>query len=243
VSRAISLGIVHRPTRPPVSPPGVESDQPLLLVVGGTPGPCRDEVMRELIAHRQPYVFAPVPQLDADDHWARWHTGPMMAVLADPAPADWLIPKELGIISIVVQSAPPRPAAIANALRNGARSLIWRQDLAKDLLAVVPLVARGYLAVSPGPLGVPCLVAVRGTWNLSALPELSARERQILHHVALGHTIQQSARALGIAVKTVENTRTRLFRKLGARNRSDAVLIASRMGLVDLAIQNQESVS
>ncbi|MEO3863275.1 response regulator transcription factor [Acrocarpospora sp. B8E8] len=189
-------------------------------------------------------MFAPLPQTAGDDHWARWHQGLLMAVLADPRPADWLLPKAFGAVSIVVQSAPPCPSAIAYALRRGARSLIWRQDLTKDLLAVVPLVARGYLAVTSGPIGgVQSLVAVRGTWEAPAQPGLSTREHQILRHVALGHTIQQSAWALGIAPKTVENTRTRLFRKLGARNRSDAVLIASRLGLVDPCLETEESVS
>jgi DNA-binding CsgD family transcriptional regulator len=68
-----------------------------------------------------------------------------------------------------------------------------------------------------------------------AVPELTTRENDILGSIARGHTVRQTARALGIAVKTVENTQARLFRKLGAHNRSGALTIAYRMGLVDPA--------
>jgi NADH-quinone oxidoreductase subunit M len=66
------------------------------------------------------------------------------------------------------------------------------------------------------------------------LPDLTARERDILTSIADGHTVRQTARALGIAAKTVENTQARLFRKLGARNRPGALAAAHALGLLDL---------
>jgi len=63
-------------------------------------------------------------------------------------------------------------------------------------------------------------------------PELTARERDILSSIACGHTIRQTARALGIAAKTVENTQARLFRKLGTRNRAETLAIADGWGLI-----------
>ena len=57
--------------------------------------------------------------------------------------------------------------------------------------------------------------------------------RRILGSIARGHTIRQTARALGIAAKTVENTQARLFRKLGARNRAETLTIARDVGLLD----------
>ncbi len=49
---------------------------------------------------------------------------------------------------------------------------------------------------------------------------------------AQGHSIRETARALGIAPKTVENIQTRLFRKLGVRNRAGALAVASAFGLL-----------
>lgn len=62
--------------------------------------------------------------------------------------------------------------------------------------------------------------------------ELTPREHDVLSSIADGRTIRQTARMLGIAAKTVENTRARLFRKLGARNRSQTLTIAYRLGLL-----------
>ena len=60
----------------------------------------------------------------------------------------------------------------------------------------------------------------------------------ILASIADGHTVRQTARTLGIATKTVENTQARLFRKLGARNRAGVLTIAYRLGLIDPAGPN-----
>jgi two-component system nitrate/nitrite response regulator NarL len=66
----------------------------------------------------------------------------------------------------------------------------------------------------------------------SSQRQLTSRESDILSSMAQGHSIRQTARALGIAPKTVENVQTRLFRKLGVRNRSGAPAVADAFGLL-----------
>ncbi len=66
-------------------------------------------------------------------------------------------------------------------------------------------------------------------------PELTPREYDILHSIAMGHTVRQTARLLDIAEKTVENTQARLFLKLGTRNRAGAIAAAHVLGLLDPA--------
>ena len=84
----------------------------------------------------------------------------------------------------------------------------------------------------------PLIGAVRTPVGTSAppgrleLPELTARESDILRSLSRGHSIRQTARVLGIAPKTVENVQTRLFRKLGVRNRSGALAVADAFGLL-----------
>lgn len=65
------------------------------------------------------------------------------------------------------------------------------------------------------------------------VPRLTTREREILAHIAKGHTIRQTARELGIAPKTVENTQTRLYRKLGTHSRGEALATAYQLGLIE----------
>lgn len=66
------------------------------------------------------------------------------------------------------------------------------------------------------------------------LPELTAREADILRSIALGHTVRQTAHLLSIAEKTVENTQARLFLKLGTHNRAGTIGAAHGLGLLDL---------
>lgn len=66
------------------------------------------------------------------------------------------------------------------------------------------------------------------------LPQLTAREADILGSIAMGHTVRQTARMFGIAAKTVENTQARLFLKLGAHSRAAAIAAAHGLGLLDM---------
>jgi two-component system nitrate/nitrite response regulator NarL len=61
---------------------------------------------------------------------------------------------------------------------------------------------------------------------------LSARESEILQRVAYGATTKEVARSLGISPHTVKTHLERIFEKLGANDRAQAVAIAFRLGLV-----------
>ena len=64
---------------------------------------------------------------------------------------------------------------------------------------------------------------------------LSARERQVLRLLALGHTNQQVAGMLGLSVKTVETYKSRLMTKLGLNGRAALVRYALQQGLLEEA--------
>jgi DNA-binding NarL/FixJ family response regulator len=61
---------------------------------------------------------------------------------------------------------------------------------------------------------------------------LSKREREILQKVADGSTTRQVASELGISPHTVKTHLERIFEKLGANDRAQAVAIAIRTGIV-----------
>lgn len=63
---------------------------------------------------------------------------------------------------------------------------------------------------------------------------LTDRELEILEHLARGLTVKQTATRLGISPRTVESHIAKLYRKLGARNRVQAVSRATALGLVEL---------
>jgi DNA-binding NarL/FixJ family response regulator len=64
-----------------------------------------------------------------------------------------------------------------------------------------------------------------------SLPTLTDRESEILGLIAGGGTNREIAAALYISPHTVKEHTSTLYRKLGARNRADAVQRAQRLGL------------
>lgn len=64
-----------------------------------------------------------------------------------------------------------------------------------------------------------------------ALGDLTARETQVLDHIARGLSNAQIAAAMGIAEKTVRNHVTHVFAKLGTPQRAQAIVLARKAGL------------
>jgi len=73
-----------------------------------------------------------------------------------------------------------------------------------------------------------------GTAVVSSRPEVSKRELVVLAQVAAGLSNKQIGRHLGISQKTVRNHLSRIFSKLGAGNRTEAVMNAMRLGLLSV---------
>ena len=63
-------------------------------------------------------------------------------------------------------------------------------------------------------------------------PLLSGREREVLDLIAAGSTNREIASALFLSPHTVKEHTSALYRKLGARNRAEAVQRAQRVGLL-----------
>jgi two-component system, NarL family, nitrate/nitrite response regulator NarL len=237
VSRAASFGILDRRTAPSPrrrEPPS--DDFAVLTVVSGQDCPARDQVVQVLVRSEQPFVLVHKPGPMSRAHWARWQRGPIVAVLVDPEPPGWDLVEDLGVPAILVHSKPLEPHDIADALARGASSLVAADTIDDHFLAVLRMASQGYLVVDSMPMR-PLIGAVRARWDQQApgsgdLPELTARESDILRSGAQGYSIRQTARALGIAPKTVENIQTRLFRKLGVRNRAGALAVADAFGLL-----------
>ena len=84
--------------------------------------------------------------------------------------------------------------------------------------------------------GVDAYLVVAQTVNEENLPldPLTARELDVLAHLADGLSNKAIAARLGISDETVKFHLSAIFGKLGASNRTDAVRLALRRGLVEL---------
>jgi two-component system, NarL family, nitrate/nitrite response regulator NarL len=237
VAKAASLGMLdQRRPAPARHRRPADHAATMLTLVTGHPGPTLDQVVTSLLGAQLPFVLSRNPAPAADAHWESWHRGPMVSVLVDPEPRDWEVVAELGIPALLVHSRALEPPELAHALSSGASALVAADKVDAHFLSVLRMVGQGYLVVASRPMR-PLLGAVHARWDehsegQQGLPELTARESDILRSLASGHTIRQTARTLGIAAKTVENVQTRLFRKLGVRNRSGALAVADAYGLL-----------
>src|SRR3989337_1387528 len=79
-------------------------------------------------------------------------------------------------------------------------------------------------------------VGADGSVALSNGSTLIAREIEVLRLVAQGNSNREVAQSLFLSINTVEYYATRIYEKLGARNRTQAGLAALRLGLLDDAL-------
>jgi DNA-binding NarL/FixJ family response regulator len=112
-----------------------------------------------------------------------------------------------------------------DGLDSGARGYALKAGSIDELLSAVEQVAAGGTYVDPRLDRV--LLSEGAT---SRLPNLTPREREIMHLMAEGGTAQDVGDALGVSVETVRTHVRNVIRKLQARNRVHAIAIALQRG-------------
>jgi DNA-binding NarL/FixJ family response regulator len=237
VARAASLGIIDSTPAPRSAPPPEErrpeGDQSPLAVVVGYASQVLDRVVTTLIRHRLAVVREHCPQATPQIHWARTHRGPVVRVLVDPTAEHWRVGGTLGWSAVMVHDGHVDRNEMGEALTNGVLALVHADHVESRLMAAMHLAAGGYMVMDPASSGL----FTDAMWNWPAelppvAPRLTAREHDILRLIGRNQTVRQTARALGIAMKTVENAQGHLFNKLGVHNRAAALAKAYALGLL-----------
>ena len=118
---------------------------------------------------------------------------------------------------------------IDRALKAGAVGYLTKDASIAEVVEAVNLAANGDRALSP-KLAALMLTEARSAQE----PLLSAREEEVLQLVADGLGTTEIAQRLFISQKTVKNHLASIYEKLDARDRTQAVLMAVRMGIVRL---------
>jgi two-component system response regulator NreC len=124
---------------------------------------------------------------------------------------------------------------VQRCLASGARGYLIKDSSAAEVVEAVRRVAAG------GDYVQPALGAALARWREVAVgprasaAELTPRERDVLRLIALGHTNTEAATVLYLSVRTVENHRSSIMRKLRLRTRADLVRYAHEIGLVGRA--------
>jgi two-component system NarL family response regulator len=113
---------------------------------------------------------------------------------------------------------------VRRALRAGAKSYLVKGALSEQILETVRKVAEGEASVSPK-------IASKLTNSLGR-PELSARELQVLRHIAAGSSNKEIGQKLFITEHTVKAHVKSILAKLDAMGRTEAIAIASKRGII-----------
>lgn len=77
-------------------------------------------------------------------------------------------------------------------------------------------------------------LARRARESSGLAPHITPRELEILGHLSRGLTVRQVASRLGLSIRTVETHVAKLYRKLGASNRVQAIAKATDLRLIEL---------
>jgi len=126
---------------------------------------------------------------------------------------------------------------VYEALRAGASGFLLKRTPAEDLIDGVRVVARGDALLSPSitkrMIGEFAKRPAAERRSLSELDDLTAREREVLTLMAQGLSNQEIAGTLFLSEGTVKTHIKRIFFKLGLRDRTQAVILAYDVGLVE----------
>ena len=136
-------------------------------------------------------------------------------------------PRELCIVDVTL------PDGSGLSLLSDLRSRGWQRGIALSSLED-PYTVRAALTA-----GVRCFL-VSGRAAAPALPaptsalseQLSAREVEVLQHVANGRSNKEIGVSLGLSALTVKSHLARIARKLGTGDRAEMVMLSMRAGVV-----------
>jgi DNA-binding NarL/FixJ family response regulator len=122
-------------------------------------------------------------------------------------------------------------ASIAEAIQAGVSGYLLKDVGVGELVNAARLALQGKAVIHP-TLTQAFIEEVRLVERRPEAP-LSPREIEILQQVAYGASTKEVADTLGISFHTVKTHLERIFEKLGANDRAQAVAIAIRQGLVE----------
>lgn len=123
-----------------------------------------------------------------------------------------------------------------DALRSGASGYLLKDTPGEELRKAIRGTVEGESFLDPSVAGkvIQNMMQPKPTTNQKSNIDLSSRELEILTLMAQGLTNADIARTLFLSEGTIRNYTSNIFSKFGVADRTQAVIAALRLGLVDL---------
>ena len=132
---------------------------------------------------------------------------------------------------VILLTAYPDGAVAFEAVAGGAAAFLSKDADRRRITDTIAAVSRGETVLSPEvQAGLAEEIRLRGHKDR---PGLSAREREILGHIAEGRSAPEIAKILYLSPATVKSHLGALYEKLGVSDRAAAVAEAMRRGLLE----------
>ena len=135
---------------------------------------------------------------------------------------------------VLIISVHKADAYVMRALKSGVKGYLNKENAADDLLPALKKIAAGQVYLSAEVSSFLLDKAQQGSEALSKGPGLTDREEEVLRLVAEGKTAKEIADAIFISVRTVENYKNNMLKKLGLHKTSDLIKYAIQNKIVDL---------
>ena len=125
---------------------------------------------------------------------------------------------------------------ITESLKAGARGYLLKDCAFDEVLLAVKAVSEGtiYLSSRISESVIKDYIVIANSLPGSAFSILSAREREVLQHLAEGKSTKGTAAKLHVSVKTIETHRKQIMDKLDIRSVAELTKYAIREGLTPL---------
>ena len=138
-------------------------------------------------------------------------------------------------IKVLILTMHKKKEYMYHAISAGAQGYLLKEDSDIELFAAIKAIRNGEIYVSRhmvGDMAKDISDVISGKSNLKPLTN---RENEILRLIAKGKLNREIADHLDISIRTVENHRANIMRKLGLKKTTELVKYAIQHGFVDLA--------
>ena len=154
--------------------------------------------------------------------------------LRDGIAATEVIRKALPNVRVLLLTTYDTPELVIEGLRAGAAGYLLKDSSAEELCTAIRTVARGQVLLQANSAAqlLAGLTPPAPPQSRAEKLGLTERERDVLRLIVVGRNNSEIASELYVSEATVKTHINHIFAKLGARDRTHAVVLAHQLGLV-----------
>jgi two-component system, NarL family, nitrate/nitrite response regulator NarL len=145
-----------------------------------------------------------------------------------------IVRKELPQVKILILSMHQHPDYVLRIIQSGAHGYVLKGSPIEQLVQAIESVNAGEACFNPEIARLALNQFIGGNGAGPDLKCLTAREREVLIHIAEGCSNKEIAQVLNVGVRTIETHRERIMRKLRVHSIAGLTRFAVAKGLTTL---------